>query len=750
MALQYPKLRSDLVVSRQETSGGAAFIVKDPVTGRFFRLKEEEHYIAQQLDGATSQDVVRGRAEERFGILCSPETLEHFFRRLAHLGLIEGEGPRTNQPFDGHGRVRGNLLYLRFAAFDPDRFFDRLIKMVGFFFTPHFVVVSAGLILFAMGITILNWNEIWQDFRGLIRFQSLLLAWLTLLFIIAAHEFAHGLACKHFGGQVHEIGFMLLYFQPTFYCNVSDAWLFPDKSKRLWVSFAGAYFEFFLWASATLVWRLTDPGSLLHFQALVVTAASGIATLFNFNPLIKLDGYYMLSDYLEIPNLRQRASNYLGAQFKKLTGMVGQDISQEATRRERRIYLVYGLLAGAYSFLVLGWIALKFGGFLIGRYQGLGFVLFTGLVVTMFRHRLRNLLSKTSTLFRSGGWKFASIRRPMKALILCAVVLVLLFLGRMELTVSGEFRILPAQNADIRAEVDGIIKEIFLDEGDVVRKGDLIARLWDRDYRVELDKITAEIDEKRARLRMLKAGPRREEIELARTEVEKTREQHKYAMSNKERFDSLFKQEMVSRKQFEEAEERMAVRGTELKEAQSKLEVLSAGHRREEIEAAEAELSRLEVQQRFLEGQLALVSVASPVSGVITTRELKEKIGLHVKKGDLIAEVHELRTVKAEIVIPEKEIADVRVDQKVRLKARAYPNLSFEGKVTSIAPIATKGEQKWEPRTILVGTELENTSLLLKPEMTGNAKILCGKRRIFDLLTRRLARYIRVEFWSWW
>jgi multidrug resistance efflux pump len=207
---------------------------------------------------------------------------------------------------------------------------------------------------------------------------------------------------------------------------------------------------------------------------------------------------------------------------------------------------------------------------------------------------------------------------------------------------------------------------------------------------------------------------------------------------------------LVSRKQFDEAEELMTVRGTELKGAESKLGVLLAGSRKEEIDAVRAELSRLEVQRRFLQGQLGLVNVVSPVSGVITTHDLKEKIGLHVKKGDLIAEVHELKSVKAEIAVPEKEFADVRAGQKVRLKARAYSGLSFEGTVTSIAPVATKGKEQWEPRTISVTTEMENPSLLLKPEMTGNAKIFCGQRRLLDLLTRRVARYIRVEFWSWW
>ncbi len=106
--------------------------------------------------------------------------------------------------------------------------------------------------------------------------------------------------------------------------------------------------------------------------------------------------------------------------------------------------------------------------------------------------------------------------------------------------------------------------------------------------------------------------------------------------------------------------------------------------------------------------------------------------------------------VEAEIPISEKEIADVKVGQQVLLKARAYADKSFYGKVTSIAPTATTEDEWRGAKTILVTTEIYNASLLRKPEMTGNAKILCGKRRILDLMTRRFVRYIRVEFWSWW
>lgn len=809
MAPGEPKLRSDLVLSQQETAAGTSFIVKDPAAGRFFRFREPEHFIARQLDGSTPLDAIRRRVEEKFGVPLAQETLARFIETLRRLGLLEAAQGEFEHLAHRRGRVRGSALYLRLKAFDPDRLFERLASKVRFFFTPYFLALSAAVILFAFGISIVNSNQIARDLLGLFRFQALLFAWLTILFVTVAHEFAHGLACKRFGGEVHEVGFLLLYFQPAFYCNVSDAWLFPEKAKRLWVTFAGAYFELFLWALATVTWRVTEPETGVNFLALVVMATSGIKTLFNLNPLIKLDGYYLLSDALEIPNLRARAFSYLGAGIKRLWGSAIQGTGELAPR-ERRIYLGYGLLAGAYSCLLLGFIAVKVGGFLIERFQGAGFILFAGLLMAVFRNPLRKALPKTPALFSPGRGMPPSMKRPATVLTVLAVVLALLFLGRLELKVSGEFTVAPVHNADVRARVEGLIEEIHRDEGDRVNEGDLIARLADRDYRAELRKIEAEIDEKRAKLKMLKAGPRQEEIERTRKEVEtaatrwehagkryeeakrmhaerlakaaatveKAQERLKLAKNHLARFKALFEKQLISLKDFQEAEENAAVRGKELEEAQAelklvladdlaevkkavavgqkeleeakgKLRVVLAGSRPEEIEAAEAEIARLEAQQRYLAEQLQLLRVVSPITGVITTPKLKEKVGQHMQKGELIAEVHELTTVMAEMRISEKEIADVKVGQRVVLKARAYPEKSFYGAVTSIATAAIKEDEGRGGTTIVVTTRIDNASLL-KPEMTGNAKIFCGKRRITDLITRALARWIRVEFWSWW
>jgi hypothetical protein len=138
------------------------------------------------------------------------------------------------------------------------------------------------------------------------------------MLIIVIHELGHGVTCKYFGGQVPEIGAMLLYFQPAFFCNVNDAWAFPELRKRLWVTAAGSWVQLILAALAAVAWLLLEPGSLLADAALTAVVIGGVMTvLANANPLIPLDGYYALSDWLEIPNLRLRAFAHLGWWIKR-------------------------------------------------------------------------------------------------------------------------------------------------------------------------------------------------------------------------------------------------------------------------------------------------------------------------------------------------------------------------------------------------------------------------------------------------
>jgi putative peptide zinc metalloprotease protein len=320
----------------------------------------------------------------------------------------------------------------------------------------------------------------------------------------------------------------------------------------------------------------------------------------------------------------------------------------------------------------------------------------------------------------------------------------------------------------VRAAIEGIIEEIYVEEGQHVVQGEPIAKLSDHENRADLEKTEAEVRQVRAKLAELSAGPTDAQLEVARLAVATAHDRLAFANAKRARTEELFDRQLVSNQDFDVARELETTAVNELAEAQGQLDVLLAGTRPEQIAAAEAELARLEAQRRYLEAQLKRLNVLSPADGMITTpsRHLRELRRQLVPKGGLIAEVHELAVITVEAAIPEKEIADVEVGQRVAVKARAFPERLFHGTVIAIgtttqesaaAAFASRSSEAMSASpssnattSIRVITEIDNSSGLLKPGMTGMAKIYCGERRFIDLITRRLSRTFRVEFWSWW
>lgn len=819
-----PRLRSDLTISQQVTPEGVIFVFKDPLQNQFYRFPAEAHFIATQLDGKTGLEDIRKRTEEKFASSLPPEELSAFIGTLTTAGLLVSGSDQIKPPTPF---IQGNLLYLRFRAFDPDRLFNYLIGKVRFCFTPAFLVLSALTVLSAVCVAYANWGDVLQNLFRLWQWWAFPVILTVVILVVAGHEFGHGLTCKHFGGEVHEFGFMLIYFSPALYVNVSDAWLFPEKSKRLWVGFAGPYLELFIWALATWVWRLTNTDTAINFLALIVMVTSGIKTLFNFNPIIKLDGYYLLSDWLAIPNLRAKSFDCLNDTVKKFFGTKVPRL-EEMAPRERRLCLAYGLIAGVGSFWLLSWALIKASGNVLHAASPIAFVLSAafigGSVRELWRRAFRRPVNSaglvsSSTVSNSMATPAAlraedslpqarnpaaelpnprdaqgsgnlppadspkspvtmkknrmkmpiALKRAFKLVTFGGAVAAVLIFVRLELKIKGSFDVLPIHNADVRAGAEGIIEEIHVTEGQTVQEGELIASLFDRDVRAELQRTEAAIAEGKAKLRLLVAGPRPEEIEQARIEVAKDAEAIQFAISRLDRDKELFDAKLVSKQELENSEANLALRKSEAATAKSKLEILLAGSRPEEIEAMKESIASLESQRRYLDEQLRLMRVVSPASGVVATpaRQLIAMKHQLVKKGDLVAKVFDLKTITAEMIVSESDIGDVKVGQKVLLKVRAYPEKTFYGKVKSIA-IAVQGgpssaatgpqaavaannpRNNLSPRMVAVTTEIDNGDLFLKPDMSGQGKILCGERRLLDIVVRRIARTVRVEFWSWW
>jgi multidrug efflux pump subunit AcrA (membrane-fusion protein) len=386
-----------------------------------------------------------------------------------------------------------------------------------------------------------------------------------------------------------------------------------------------------------------------------------------------------------------------------------------------------------------------------------------------------------------------------------ATVPAVLFAIQMDDRSSGSFQVRPVTRSELRAPVAGFLRDISHDEGDRIAAGMLIARLDVPDLESRIAQKQAEIRESQARLRLLEAGPRYEEIQEQRRRVgraETWREQARenladarqaldhdvvrldaqirqyraeltYAEESLARSAKLIHQRSVSevqhheaeknasvvRSQWEQAEAQKRVRQAlgaheaereltrlekDLAEARATLALMEAGTRPEEIDAERARLARLHEEARYLGGVQSKLVVCSPVSGLVTTPRLKETVGQYVREGDLICLVEEPSLLEAEICLDEQDVFRVRSGQPVALKARAHPLMTFPARLERLAPTAGRGEVQ---STVTVYCRLEDPAGSLRPGMTGHARVYTGRRPVGAILFDRAVRFLRTEFW---
>ncbi|MCJ7459647.1 MAG: efflux RND transporter periplasmic adaptor subunit, partial [candidate division Zixibacteria bacterium] len=566
-------------------------------------------------------------------------------------------------------------------------------------------------------------------------------------------------------GEVHEMGFLLIYFQPSFFTNVSDAWMFKEKRKKLLVSWAGIYIHLFLWACVTLLWRITDLETQLNSFLFVVMIASGVLIIFNFNPLIKLDGYYLLSDWLEIPNLRKKAFGYLGSVVKNKILKLREKVP-EVTARDKKIFPLYGTLSVIYSFILILYFFLKVGNFLVSRYQGYGFALFLVILYFIFQQPLKVLLAGGFHLFLI---KKEGIMKPKKIFIYSGIIilaLVLLFVVKLDLKISQECEFAAMERYSIvNSPSAGFIEEQLyqedkeekrqmnvlrlisstygtanlepmVKEGQRVKKGQVIVRVFSNQYINELEENEAAIRKEKANLELLEKGARPEEIAQAKEQVRKAEAKLESNENELKRIKELFSRNLISREELEKKESEHTVLASELGIAQNNLKILLRGAKKEEIDMSKAEISRLEAKAKFYKDQIASSDFKSPISGIVTSVQ---------PEGNLLS-IANYDTIRVLMPVSEKDLDVIKSGQKVKAKVRSFPWKTFYGAVTRIA---YQAEQHKSRQVFLVTSRIDNSELLLKPGMTGQAKIYCGKRSIAYLLLRRVSRWIRVEVWSW-
>ena len=322
------QVRPDLRIERIEYQGVAYWVVKEPVGLKYYRLQTEQHEVLFLLNGKRSLEEIR---DELLRILPTVRLqlsdIQHLITDLHQKGLVHsnraGQGAallkqKTDNKKKKFWQTLRSLLYLRLPGWDPEGALTVLDPLFGWLFQPIGLIlmtlfaISSWIVL---GIRFHDFTAQIPEFRQFFGWPNMIYLWFTLACCKICHEFGHGLSCKVYGGECHEMGVMLLCFSPCLYCDVSDSWTLKNKWKRIMIGAAGMYIEVIISGFAIYFWASTKTG-LMHHLCLNIFFVTTITTvIFNANPLMRFDGYYMLSDLLEIPNLRPKADKLMRESF---------------------------------------------------------------------------------------------------------------------------------------------------------------------------------------------------------------------------------------------------------------------------------------------------------------------------------------------------------------------------------------------------------------------------------------------------
>ncbi len=367
----HPRLRSTVQISRQYFRGQTWHVVQDHTNNAFFRLSEPAYRLIGLLDGRRSVGDAWKICNEQLGD-DSPtqgETIQ-LFGQLYTSNLLQSELPADSASLFARYKKRVNrevqgflmnLLFVRMPILDPDRFLDRTIWLFGRIFSWGGMAV--WLVLISIGVynigNVPGWQEqLTKGGQTILDPGNLPLLYLGFALIKACHEFGHAIACKRFGqtsggGEVHVMGIMLLVFTPVPYVDASSSWAFQNKWQRAIVGAAGMWVELAIASIAAMVWAHSDGSPNIHALAFnMMFVASFSTVVFNANPLLRYDGYYILSDLLEIPNLSQRAKDFMYYLVKNYGWGVQRARNPAHTSGEQVWLFIYAIASGTMRVIV--------------------------------------------------------------------------------------------------------------------------------------------------------------------------------------------------------------------------------------------------------------------------------------------------------------------------------------------------------------------------------------------------------------
>lgn len=648
------RMRVDLECKRQRYLQRPYWVVKDPIGLKYFRFRDEEFAILQMLDGSASMDDIKRQFESQF----APQKitwsdLQQFIGTLHRGGLVLSEqAGQGKQLYRRRGEVRRrewlqkltSVLAVRFRGIDPDRMLTRLYPYVRCCFSHTAVYCTLLLALAALTLITVQYTTFQNRLPGFHEFFGPG-NWLFLGLVLGGtkilHELGHGFACKHFRGECHEIGFMLLVFTPCLYCNVSDSWLLPNKWHRMAIGAAGIYVELVLAAIATFVWWFTQPGLINHAAISVMFVCSVSTILFNGNPLLRYDGYYILADYLEIPNLQAKSRQIL--QRLAARWCLGMELPQSPflPQRNQSLFALYTVASFCYRWVVI--ISIMWFLNLVLKPYGLQVLGQLVIAFALFGMVVMPLVQLVKFLSVPGRLDQVKRRHVMATGAAVAVVLLGFFLIPLPTYVTCPLQIQSRDAQLVFVETAGQLEHLNVAAGDTVAHGDPILQLKNLDLELEMERLQGELDLYRGEAAALRR------LRYQRSEM-----------------------------------------GRKL------------GQVLTQIDAAEEKLRRLRLRSQQLQLTAPIAGTVLPPPSVRrggnsdtgqqwTESPLDPKnLGAHLEPGTLVCQIGDPTQWEATLVIDQGDVEMVRPGQPVRIKLDPLVGQTFRGEVADVGRVEMK------------------------------------------------------------
>jgi putative peptide zinc metalloprotease protein len=642
--------RVDLEVVEQYICGQRCVVVGDPIALEYHRLNDQEFALLNWLDGKNSAEDIKRLFEDQF----APYQIEHreiesYLIQFYQKGLVCSSGSEIGQYLlrraqksktqKSLSKLKG-ILSIRMRGVNPESFLNWLTPKTQWFFSTGMIAFNVLLMCSAMILIAMNFQQFQSrlpSFQEFFTTKNWLAVGAVVLVTKVLHELGHGIVLTKLGGRCHELGVMFMVFMPTLYVNASGSWKFPNRWHRAAVGAAGMYVELTLAACATFFWWYSQPGVLQYTALNIMATCSVSAVVLNGNPLMKYDGYFILCDWIGIPNLQQRASSFTRDRFLKLGLGINESTETFSTDRTKQTLVAYALASYFYRFVVVYGVAFA----LMSTFKVAGLDLLAK-SFSAFSLAILVLLPFIALFkfFQQPGQRLKVDQQKRTVLVVIGGLLGIGFFALpLPSSIVCEFVVEPRDMSTIYVRHTSPIDQVLVQPGQWVDQGQAIVQQRSIDLELESEKIAGEIAGIKHRIASI-------ELTLQRT-----------AEDSRERSDLRSK---------------LTVKEASLQEIQLKLEQLTLRAQRSGRVFANWTSPTTKTDEDDLGG----------VTGWTIQNENQHML---LKRGEVFCRIADDAELQAKLTLDQFDVREIFLGQSVRLLVDSNSYQVQSGKVVSIA-----------------------------------------------------------------